>query len=60
MFPVVTSPCRKRCAGPTAAEVRPNEKQAYLRAELWRPYRGVAAHLLWAATAPSKREIAPF
>jgi DNA-3-methyladenine glycosylase II len=29
------------------AELRPNEKQAYLRAEVWRPYRGVAAHLLW-------------
>lgn len=29
------------------AEVRPNEKQAYARAEAWRPHRGVAAHLLW-------------
>ena len=29
------------------AEVRPNEKQAYVRAEIWRPHRGVAAHLLW-------------
>lgn len=29
------------------AEVRPTEKQAYARAELWRPHRGVAAHLLW-------------
>ena len=29
------------------AEVRPNEKQAYSRAEAWKPYRGVAAHLLW-------------
>lgn len=29
------------------AEVRPGEKGAYLRAERWRPYRGVAAHLLW-------------
>jgi DNA-3-methyladenine glycosylase II len=29
------------------AEARPNEKQAYVRAEIWRPYRGVAAHLLW-------------
>ena len=28
-------------------ETRPNEKQAYARAELWRPHRGVAAHLLW-------------
>jgi DNA-3-methyladenine glycosylase II len=42
-------------------EVRPNEKQAYRRAELWRPYRGVAAHLLWACYgAVKRREIAPF
>lgn len=30
------------------ALVRPNQKQAYARAEQWTPYRGVAAHLLWA------------
>ncbi len=30
------------------AEARPTEKAACLRAERWRPYRGVAAHLLWA------------
>jgi DNA-3-methyladenine glycosylase II len=43
------------------AEVRPTEKQAYKRAELWRPYRGVAAHLLWACYgAVKRREIAPF
>ena len=29
------------------AALRPNEKQAYARAERWRPHRGVAAHLLW-------------
>jgi DNA-3-methyladenine glycosylase II len=29
------------------AEVRPNEKALYARAEVWRPYRGVATHLLW-------------
>lgn len=29
------------------AEARPNEKQAYARAEIWRPHRGIAAHLLW-------------
>lgn len=41
--------------------VRPNEKQAYLRAEVWRPHRGVAAHLLWACYgAVKRREIAPF
>jgi DNA-3-methyladenine glycosylase II len=31
------------------ADSRPAERAAYARAELWRPYRGVAAHLLWAA-----------
>jgi DNA-3-methyladenine glycosylase II len=29
------------------AAARPNEKAAYARAEIWRPHRGVAAHLLW-------------
>ncbi|OYW99022.1 MAG: DNA-3-methyladenine glycosylase [Caulobacter vibrioides] len=43
------------------SDVRPTEKQAYARAELWRPYRGVAAHLLWACYgAVKRREIAPF
>lgn len=30
------------------ADARPDQKAAYVRAEAWRPYRGVAAHLLWA------------
>lgn len=30
------------------AEVRPDTKAAYARAEMWRPHRGVATHLLWA------------
>lgn len=34
---------------------RPHEKAAYARAELWRPYRGVAAHLLWAWYGGVKR-----
>lgn len=43
------------------AEARPTEKEAYLRAEAWRPYRGVAAHLLWRCYGGVKRgEIAPF
>jgi DNA-3-methyladenine glycosylase II len=29
-------------------DARPDQKAAYARAEVWRPYRGVAAHLLWA------------
>ena len=30
------------------SDLRPSEKQAYARAEAWRPWRSVAAHLLWA------------
>lgn len=30
------------------AALRLTEKQAYARAEIWRPWRAVAAHLLWA------------
>jgi DNA-3-methyladenine glycosylase II len=42
------------------AETRPTEKQAYLRAEAWKPYRGVAAHLLWCCYGAVKRgEIPP-
>jgi DNA-3-methyladenine glycosylase II len=37
------------------ADVRPTEKQAYARAEVWRPYRGVAAHLLWRCYGGVKR-----
>jgi DNA-3-methyladenine glycosylase II len=37
------------------AEIRPTEKQAYARAETWRPYRGVAAHLLWRCYGGVKR-----
>lgn len=29
------------------APLRPREKEAYARAEIWRPHRSVAAHLLW-------------
>jgi len=31
------------------AETRLGERAAYARAEIWRPHRSVAAHLLWAA-----------
>ncbi len=37
------------------APVRPTEKAAYLRAERWRPFRGVAAHLLWGYYGAVKR-----
>jgi len=36
-------------------DTRPNQKAAYARAEAWRPYRGVAAHLLWAWYGAVKR-----
>ncbi|WP_428060577.1 DNA-3-methyladenine glycosylase family protein [Brevundimonas sp.] len=38
-----------------AAEVRPDQKAAYARAEVWRPYRAVATHLLWAWYSGVKR-----
>jgi len=34
---------------------RPREKQAYVRAEMWRPHRSVAAHLLWGWYGAVKR-----
>jgi DNA-3-methyladenine glycosylase II len=37
------------------AALRPNEKQAYLRAERWAPHRSVAAHLLWGWYGAVKR-----
>lgn len=36
-------------------ETRPDQKGAYLRAEVWRPYRAVATHLLWAWYTGVKR-----
>lgn len=35
--------------------LRPREKEAYVRAEAWRPHRGVAAHLLWGWYGAVKR-----
>lgn len=37
------------------AAARLSEKALYARAERWRPYRGAAAHLLWAYFAEMKR-----
>ena len=43
------------------AQARPTEKQAYKRAEIWKPYRAVAAHLLWRCYgAVKKGEMSPF
>ena len=36
-------------------EVRPREKKVYERAEVWSPFRGVAAHLLWGWYGSVKR-----
>ena len=36
-------------------DLRPNEKQAYVRAEAWRPHRSIAAHLLWGWYGAVKR-----
>lgn len=36
-------------------ETRPDQKGAYLRAEIWRPHRSVASHLLWAWYTGVKR-----
>ena len=36
-------------------DLRPNEKQAYARAEIWRPHRALAAHLLWGWYGAVKR-----
>ncbi len=38
-----------------AAEARLTEKQLYVRAEQWRPWRGVAAHLFWRYYGAVKR-----
>jgi DNA-3-methyladenine glycosylase II len=38
-----------------AAQTRPDQKAAYARAEMWRPYRAVATHLLWAWYTGVKR-----
>lgn len=37
------------------APLRPSEKQACARAETWRPYRSIAAHLLWGWYGAVKR-----
>lgn len=43
------------------SDTRPTEKEAYVRAQAWKPYRGVAAHLLWRCYGGVRRgEIAPF
>jgi DNA-3-methyladenine glycosylase II len=49
VFPAADIALQEAMRWADRADARPGEKAAYARAELWRPYRGVAAHLLWAA-----------
>jgi len=37
------------------SDVRPTEKALYARAEAWRPYRGVAAIMLWGVYAQARK-----
>lgn len=42
------------------ADLRPREKEVHARAEIWRPHRSVAAHLLWGWYGAVRRgEVAP-
>lgn len=38
---------------------RPSTEELYLRSETWRPYRGVAAHLLWGYYGAIKKSAIP-
>ena len=48
MFPAGDVALQEALRVADGASVRLSEKALYARAEGWRPYRGVAAHLLWA------------
>ncbi len=49
MFPAGDIALQEALRWADHAEARLGEKSAYVRAEVWRPYRSIAAHLLWAA-----------
>jgi DNA-3-methyladenine glycosylase II len=60
MFPAGDVALQEALRVADGAPTRLQEKALYARAESWRPYRGVAAHLLWAYYGGVKRgEIAP-
>ncbi len=60
MFPAGDIALQEALRVAEGAEARLSEKALYARAELWRPYRGVAAHMLWAYYGALKRgEAAP-
>ena len=59
-FRPATSPCRKPRASRFRLRKRPDAKQLTKIAQAWRPWRGVAAHLLWAYYhAVKKRDVVP-
>ncbi len=51
LFPCSTAAERT----PDGGSLKPSEAQLLERAEAWRPWRGVAAHLLWAYYGGIKR-----
>ena len=55
MFPAGDVALQEGLRMAEGAEVRLTEKDLYVRAETWRPHRGVAAHLLWAFYGGVKR-----
>ena len=55
MFPAGDVALQEALRVTEGAPTRLIEKAFYIRAEAWRPYRGVAAHLLWAYYGMIKR-----
>lgn len=55
LFPAADIALQEAIRWADGLEVRPNEKASRLRAELWRPHRSVAAHLLWAWYGAARR-----
>jgi DNA-3-methyladenine glycosylase II len=55
MFPAGDIALQEALRMAEAADVRLREKALYARADAWRPYRGVAAHMLWAYYGGVKR-----
>jgi DNA-3-methyladenine glycosylase II len=47
MFPAADIALQEALRVAEGGKARLSEKAFYIRAEAWRPYRGVAAHLLW-------------
>lgn len=60
VFPAGDLALQEALRAADGADTRMSEKQLYARAEAWRPYRGVAAHMLWAYYSAMKRgELSP-